>query len=201
MHIAPLTPQQLNAATLNQVAALIYHTDIGLFRRLFGPPHQAIPHIARLITGTRNSFSHQFIHVATIDNNIAGIIIVLPPQHLHEDDFVTMLPWHALLRLAVTGIALAPLLRAKAHTMPYIQNICVAERFQGQGIGQQLITYATHDAHTHGHPSIALDVSLDNPRAQKLYERLGFVVTHTIRLWPWGSGVHRMHKSMMEHSN
>jgi GNAT superfamily N-acetyltransferase len=197
MHIALLTQQQLNAATLNQVAALIYHTDVGLFRLLFGPPHQAIPHIARLIAGTHNSFSHQFIHAATIDNDIAGIIIVLPPQHPREDDFVTMLPWHALLRLAVTGIALAPLLRAKENTMPYIQNICVAERFQGQGIGQQLITYASHDARTRGHQSIALDVSLDNPRAQKLYDRLGFVVTHTTRLWPWSSEFHRMHKSLL----
>ena len=197
MHIAPLTPQQFTAATLNQVAALIYHTDVGLFRLLFGPPHQAIPYIARLIAGTQNSFSHQFIHVATIDNDIAGIIIVLPPQHPREDDFVTMLPWTALFRLAVTGIALAPLLRNKDKTTPYIQNICVAERFQRQGIGQQLITYATQDAHTHGYQSIALDVSLDNPRAQKLYERLGFVVTHTTRLWPWSSGFHRMHKSLL----
>jgi ribosomal protein S18 acetylase RimI-like enzyme len=197
MQIAPLASQQLTAATLNHVAALIYQTDIGLFRLLFGPPQQAIPHIAQLITGTQNSFSHQFIHVAMIDNDIVGIIIVLPPQRPREDDFVTMLPWHALLRLAVTGIALAPLLRAKDNTMPYIQNICVSERVQGQGIGQQLITYATHNAHAHGHPSIALDVSLDNPKAQKLYERLGFVVAHTTRLWPWSSGFHRMHKSLM----
>lgn len=197
MQVARLAAQQLTAATLNQVAALIYQTDIDLFRLLFGPPHQTIPHITRLITGIQNSFSYRFIHVATIDNDIAGIIIVLPRQRPREDDFVAMLPWHALLRRAVTGIALAPLLRAKDNTMPYIQNICVSERVQGQGIGQQLITYAIHDAHAHKHRSIALDVSLDNPRAQHLYERLGFVVTRTIRLWPWSTGFHRMHKSLL----
>lgn len=197
MHIAPLTSQQLNAVTLKQVAALIYQTDISLFHLLFGRPQQAVPLIARLITGTQNSFSHRFIHTAVIDNDIAGIIIVLPPQRPREDDFVAMLPWTILLRLAVTGVALAPFLRNKDKTIPYIQNICVAEGFQGQGIGQHLITYASQNARTHGHHTIALDVSLDNPRAQKLYERLGFVVTRTTHMWPWGSGVHRMCKSLL----
>jgi len=142
MQIVPLTLQQLTTATLNQVATLIYQTDIGLFRLLFGPPQQAIPLISRLITGTHNSFSHQFIHGVTIDNEIAGIIIVLPPQRPREDDFVAMLPWSALLRLAIVRIALAPLFHVDTTMMPYIQNICVAERFQWQGIGQQLITYA-----------------------------------------------------------
>ncbi|MFZ9857793.1 MAG: GNAT family N-acetyltransferase [Roseiflexaceae bacterium] len=76
----------------------------------------------------------------------------------------------SLFRLAITRITHIPGLHDKNKTTPYIQNICVAECFQGQGIGSQLITNTTHDTHTHRHQLIVLDVSLDNPRAQKLYE-------------------------------
>jgi GNAT superfamily N-acetyltransferase len=132
----------MTAATLHQVATLMEQTHIGLFRLLFEPPHHTIPHIAQHITGTHNSFSHRFILTAVIDNDIAGIIILLPPQRPREDDVVAMLPWSALLRRAIVRIALAPLFHVDTTMMPYIQNICVAERFQWQGIGQQLITYA-----------------------------------------------------------
>jgi ribosomal protein S18 acetylase RimI-like enzyme len=196
MHITPLTPQTINATALNQVAALIYHTDTSLFGLLFGAPNRAIPHITQLVAGTQNSFSYQYIHTAIIDNTIAGIIIILPPKPIREDDFVAMLPWTALLRLALMRIVLAPLLHTSEPNTPYIQNISVDQRFQGKGIGQQLIAYASHNAHAVGYHTIALDVSLSNPRAQHLYQRLGFVVTKTTRLWPSSIGVHRMHKAL-----
>lgn len=197
MHIIPLVPQSMPAATIKQVAALIYSTDIGLFRLLFGPPHRAIPLLERLVLGMHSSFSHQYIHVAvTNDQAIAGIIILIPPTSIHEDDFVTLLPWHALIRLAIMRIMLTPILHTSTTTTPYIQNISVADGFQGQGIGSQLIDYATHLTRKDGYQSIALDVSLDNPRAQQLYHRQGFVVTHTTRMWLLRIGVHRMHKSL-----
>lgn len=195
MHITPLTPQTINATTLNQVAALIYHTDVGLFRLLFGPPHRAIPLLECLVSGMNNSFSHQYIHVAvTNDHAIAGIIILLPPTPIPEDDFLTMMPWHALIRLALARIILGPILHQGPKLIPYIQNISVADGFKGQGVGSQLIDYVVNLTQKHGYQEIALDVSLDNPRAQHLYQRLGFVVTNTTRLWPWSLGIHRMHK-------
>ena len=195
MQIIPLIPQTINATTLNQVATLIYHTDIGLFRLLFGSPHRAIPLLERLVSGMNNSFSHQYTHVAvTNDNTIAGIIILIPPTPIKEDDFLTMMPWHALLRLALAHIIIGPILHQGTKSTPYIQNISVADSFKGQGVGSQLIDYVINLTQKHGYQEIALDVSLDNPRAQHLYQRLGFVVTNTTRLWPWSLGVHRMHK-------
>jgi len=196
MLITPLIPPSVSAATLTQVAALIYHTDTELFRLLFGPAHRAIPLLERLILGMHNSFSHQYIHVAISQTHIAGITILIPPTPIREDDFVTLLPWHALARLAIMRIALSPIFQTSDKTTPYIQNISVADGFRGQGIGGQLIDYATQLTQKHGYQSIALDVSLNNSRAQQLYQCQGFVVTHTMRIWPLRIGVNRMHKSL-----
>jgi len=166
------------AATLHQVATLMDQTHIGLFRLLFGPAHQAIPHIARLITGTHNSFSHRFILTAVIDNDIAGIIILLPPQRPREDDVVAMLPWTALLRIAIVRIALASLFDVDTTMMPYIQNVCGAERFQGQEICQQLITYV-HMMPTYADINRLHLMYHETIPEYNRYERLGFVITKT----------------------
>lgn len=196
MQITPLSSHSTDAATFTQVAALIYHTDVELFHLLFGVPEHAIPHIAHLVAGTQNTFSHRYIHVAVIDDVIAGIIIMLPPEPIREDDFMAMLPWSVFLRLTLMHIVFSPILHTSEPNTPYIQNICVDQRFQGKGLGQQLTAYASHNAQAMGYHTMALDVSLSNTRAQHLYKRLGFVVTQTTRIWPTSIGVHRMHKSL-----
>ncbi|WP_240923370.1 GNAT family N-acetyltransferase [Metapseudomonas otitidis] len=58
----------------------------------------------------------------------------------------------------------------------YLTHIGVAEDLAGQGIGCQLIDHLLHLGRLEGHHRAALDVSAANPRAQALYERLGFRV-------------------------
>jgi ribosomal protein S18 acetylase RimI-like enzyme len=58
----------------------------------------------------------------------------------------------------------------------YLAHLGVAEGLTGQGIGRQLIEHLLLQGRKEGLSLAALDVSSANPRAQKLYERLGFVV-------------------------
>ena len=58
--------------------------------------------------------------------------------------------------------------------MPQLDHLEVLESFQGCGIGTALIHAAEAAARELGYEPIALGVGLDNPKARRLYERLGY---------------------------
>lgn len=56
----------------------------------------------------------------------------------------------------------------------YIDSIAVAPMARGKGIGTELLNYAITHAKQNGFKKVGLLVDLENPNAQKLYERIGF---------------------------
>ena len=74
--------------------------------------------------------------------------------------------------------------------MEYVSNLGVAEGMRSKGIGTALLTHQMEVARSKGRQVYALDVSMNNSRAQQLYERLGLKVTGENRFrGPKGSGV------------
>ena len=63
---------------------------------------------------------------------------------------------------------------------PRLDHLEVPGPFQGRGIGTALIGAAEGTARQLGHERIALGVGIDNPKARRLYERLGYA--------DWGHG-------------
>ncbi len=61
--------------------------------------------------------------------------------------------------------------------MEYIANLGVAKDMQSKGIGSALLNHQKEVAKRKNRRVYALDVAMDNPHAQKLYERLGFKIT------------------------
>ena len=57
----------------------------------------------------------------------------------------------------------------------YIQSICVAPEWRSKGIGSSLIAFAERRIFNDS-PNVFMCVSSFNPRAQRLYERLGYEV-------------------------
>jgi len=80
-----------------------------------------------------------------------------------------------------------PVMRRSFHTlsltpppkknMEYIANLGVSEDMRSRGIGTALLDRHKEVARRKGRHVYALDVSVNNLRAQELYERLGFKVT------------------------
>lgn len=56
-----------------------------------------------------------------------------------------------------------------------IKRFYVAKEFRGQGIAQQLMLKLETEAKNKGYKTLVLDVEKDDPRAQKFYEKHGFV--------------------------
>jgi ribosomal protein S18 acetylase RimI-like enzyme len=61
----------------------------------------------------------------------------------------------------------------------YVGHLGIDPALRAQGIGENLIAALLTPARTKGARVAVLDVSVENPRAQALYERLGFRVTQT----------------------
>ncbi|PQF24064.1 GNAT family N-acetyltransferase [Enterococcus mundtii] len=58
----------------------------------------------------------------------------------------------------------------------YLESICVAEEFRGQGIGSSLLEALPEIVKKYKRQVIGLSVDKGNPKARKLYERHGFKV-------------------------
>lgn len=62
----------------------------------------------------------------------------------------------------------------KAKPLLNIHDFCVSPQFQGQGIGQKLMSAVEAEARARGCCKVTLEVREDNARAQALYLKCGF---------------------------
>lgn len=74
------------------------------------------------------------------------------------------------------GLSVEALIKPPARNTLYLAHLGVQPGLTGKGIGQQLIDHLIKQARPEPYSEIALDVAVSNPRAQHLYERLGFKV-------------------------
>ena len=59
--------------------------------------------------------------------------------------------------------------------LPFLQSFIIKEGHRNQGAGSYLFAAVAEVIQARGYPSVYITVELDNPRALRLYERLGFV--------------------------
>jgi ribosomal protein S18 acetylase RimI-like enzyme len=80
--------------------------------------------------------------------------------------------WGVMVRGLRTESVIQP---PRAHEY-YLCHIGVREEMRGQGIGARFMRHLLESLDPNRHHCATLDVAVTNPRAQLLYERLGFVV-------------------------
>lgn len=82
-------------------------------------------------------------------------------------------------RVVLRGLRMETVVKPPRKGVAYLGHFGVAPELRGQGLGTLLIHHLIGQARTQGFTRVALDVSSGNPRAQKLYEQLGFAVQKT----------------------
>ncbi|MGF1538263.1 MAG: GNAT family N-acetyltransferase [Elainellaceae cyanobacterium] len=176
-------PMSLERHGPQSVADLIYQAAPSLFSAMFGPRHRAVACIAALVERSHGQFSHRYIHIAETAQRIVGMVTLVPAEQLQDAAaYATLGPLQRLWLNLLNRFLLRHLLR---HDYPanafYIGNLAVAPEYRNRGIGRQLLSQCIADA---GTADLFISVDVDNPRAQKLYESLGFQVigAKTIRL-------------------
>jgi ribosomal protein S18 acetylase RimI-like enzyme len=85
-------------------------------------------------------------------------------------------PGCAVLLVAVDGVPAAIARRATTPDGSYLSSIGTRPKFRGRGLGALVTALAVQDALATGGPMIHLGVEMDNVRAIRVYERLGFSV-------------------------
>ncbi|PWK83874.1 GNAT family N-acetyltransferase [Fulvimonas soli] len=79
------------------------------------------------------------------------------------------------------GLGVERVIPPPARGMHYLAHLGVAPELRGQGIGRALVEHLLARGRALGRRRMVLDVAASNPRAQALYERLGFTVTEERR--------------------
>lgn len=121
--------------------------------------------------------------VATLNGQVVGIVAVynlstyvrLTLGHLLQS--WRFYPASSLIDLITRGAHLQSIMPPPNQRTHYVAHFGVAEGLRGRGIGRSLLAYQYKKAQELGRTIYALDVSVENPRAQALYERFGFSVT------------------------
>ena len=66
------------------------------------------------------------------------------------------------------------------HKLLYIDDLCVAEKFRGRGIGRALFDHAVAEAKKHGCFEVTLVVWEGNDSARAFYDRMGMKPKETV---------------------
>jgi ribosomal protein S18 acetylase RimI-like enzyme len=75
------------------------------------------------------------------------------------------------------GLRVESVIPPPSRALCYVAHLGVLPEYRNGGLGVALIQYLIAQGRARGLGVAALDVAATNPRAQSLYERLGFVVT------------------------
>ncbi|MCA9076318.1 MAG: GNAT family N-acetyltransferase [Planctomycetaceae bacterium] len=79
------------------------------------------------------------------------------------------------------ALKMESLIKPPDGTMHYIGHLGVPREWRGRGIGRQLVEHFLDIGRHANRPVAVLDVSVENERAQSLYEHIGFRVTEELQ--------------------
>ncbi|MEM8594053.1 MAG: N-acetyltransferase [Pseudomonadota bacterium] len=165
------------------VAELMYSSGPELYDYLYQIGNtSAVDFINYQFPRDANFSSHQWHYVAEVNGIVAGVVECYDADQYKKmlwpqlKDILTFYPFLSWARLGRRLTHVGSVLSVPKASQTYIANLGIHPDYQGQGIGTQLIQYLEHQSEQLGYRSITLDVALNNPNAQRLYERLGFEV-------------------------
>lgn len=168
---------------LDQVAELIYETELAIFRPLMGLDEKsALKNIKKLLKYGNNSLGHEHVHVVCDGReNVLGISLSYGGKETSFwNDFKAyfeILDFKGFLRYLTKGTAINELLTASLDKDDYyLSNIAVDPAFRGRGIGSYILKNVIKLAAEKESRKIVLDVTFSNKGALKLYKRMGFKV-------------------------
>jgi ribosomal protein S18 acetylase RimI-like enzyme len=174
LELAPASPSDAG-----DISRLVLESAPEFLPASFGPRIGSA--LGRLSTLPRNMFSHENVRIARSDGAVVGMLLGYTGRQKKRQELRT-----GLLLLKSLGASMIMRLpgllelQKSIGDIPldsyYISNVAVEPSARGRGIGQTLIDDAERSARASGASSLCLDVEADNPKAQRLYERLGFRV-------------------------
>lgn len=180
IELRPATPEDVDAAV-----PLIYSSGPACFDYTFSHRTRldAIAFLRRAFRRPRGEFGYQNHIVAVLGDEVVGTGTAFSGSDARK----FMLPMIASILAAYgplegagvmwRGTQVEQIVQPPKGALHYIAHIGVATEWRSRGIGSRIVSHLIDCGRELGRHTAALDVSVENPRAQALYERLGFRVT------------------------
>jgi ribosomal protein S18 acetylase RimI-like enzyme len=150
------------------VAKIFYESFQDKFARIFGDPRKATELIARIIREDR-------ILVALIDGQAVGFAgLHYNGTNLMKFQLAEIVRIYGLSTIRVLLYFLITLLTEPKANQLHLEVLVVQEQYRNQGIGTKLLRSTIAFAEQQRFSQIRLEVVNTNPKAKKLYERMGF---------------------------
>lgn len=176
-----LTLRRATSADAEACVPLIYSSGPAAFERVFaGPQRNAQDFLLQAFRSGRGQFGcqqHWLIEsagqVLAIGTAYSGRDTPAYSLRALQQIFACYSPLQAV-AVVGRGLQMERLIPPPARDVWYLAHLGVHPQAQGQGLGQQLIGHLQALGQAAGFRVVALDVAASNPRAQTLYERLGY---------------------------
>lgn len=178
----PLTFRPAVAADAPALAPLVYRSGPAAFDYAFshGKRH-ALDFLRWTLARPAGEFGHDLHWVGELDGRIVATGAAFSGARNLANSLAALGQILGFYHLGAPGVIrrglqLEQVIQPPPRDACYLAHLGVADDLTGQGIGRQLIDHLLHLGRLEGYHRAALDVSAANPRAQALYERLGFRV-------------------------
>lgn len=172
------------SATSEQAAAIAQLTILaadGLVEFLMDdlvPETSSQQLLTSIIARETGEASYRNVDVAMVDNEVIGIAQTYPAEKFCiTEEMRSFFPQE---RLTV----LQDFFSSRVEGSFFLDTLAVTPKYQGQGIGRQLIDRVKQKAKTCGYPSVSLIAWTDNHNAIRLYQRQGFQPVKSIQVEP-----------------
>mgnify|MGYP000727984813 CR=1 FL=1 len=184
MNIRPAKPQDAE-----QIFNLIYSSGPNAFDFVFSENDtlESKDFLRSTFETNLGTFSHQTHFVVedpSLDSNrniVASLMVKSKDQLTRHmlGDMRAILKFYGLfsaLKVMIRGLKVETMIKPPVKGRLYVGHLGVSPSLQGQGIGKLMIQKAEELAKDKDLSHLSLDVSLQNPNAERLYQKLGFEV-------------------------
>ncbi len=165
---------------------LIYSSGPAAFDFVFKHPARgtALDFLRHAFTDGAGEFGYRNHTIAEVNGQVIGIgacfsgreALGFTPAAARQ--ILSFYGVRHLFNVSRRGLQVESVVEVPKGPLHYIAHLGVAPDWRSKGIGGRLIEHFLAQGKELGRTIAALDVSVANPRAQALYERLGFVVKH-----------------------
>jgi ribosomal protein S18 acetylase RimI-like enzyme len=162
------------------VAELLHHSAADMYNRFAGGHERALRVLERSLAEPGTASSAEVVWVAALDGEVAGAMAAFPVEEatIRARAFLRLAlrgapPWHwpVALYLYWAGGRAAPSPPASAL---YVDALATDPRFRRRGAARALLAQAERGARERRLPAVALDTTIANEPARKLYASEGY---------------------------